>query len=216
MDYNFNIWYESKDPIFEEICLQSRIPKKWIYFKYVKEYKNSIIKPINRYVEALVPPPKLISIKNNLVTLQQNNHAAFFLLSENNIFYNVDRPWMRQYYNTNFSPKIPENCFPGTYKFYSPWYIDGDIKINYLPSEQWSPFFIYPSSFFHKKIDLNQIYIEPDFISFHFKKYGPHIDRPGFGKILKDNPMFDIVFECNDIMLDRIKEFYEQNKFLSI
>ena len=37
------------------------------------------------------------------------------------------------------------------------------------------------------------------------------MDRPGFGKIPRQTPMFDIVFECDDIMLNRVKDFYEQN-----
>ena len=70
-------------------------------------------------------------------------------------------------------------------------------------------FLIYNNVVDHKKITNEDVYIEPDFIRFHFKKEGPHIDRPGFGKILRQTPMFDIVFECDDIMLNRVKEFYE-------
>ena len=210
MDYDFDIWHKTDDPIFSGINLNSRIPKRWVEFKYVQKYQNSIIKPINRYVEALYPPPKLISIEDNLVRLRQGNHAEFFLLiNQDGSFYNLDRPWMRQYYNTANQVKEPSDCFPGTYVFYTPWYIDENVKIFYEKPEEELSFFIYNNVVDHKKITNEDVYIEPDFIRFHFKKEGPHMDRPGFGKILRQTPMFDIVFECDDIMLNRVKEFYE-------
>ena len=217
MNYDFDIWYKTQDPIFSDISIRSRIPEKWVSFQYVKEHKNSILKPINRYVEALYPPPTLVSINNNTVTLRQGNHAEIFLLQyENQNFYNLDRPWMRQYYNTKFNPQVPKNCFMGTYKFYSPWYIDADIEIFYKQPSADSPFFIYETSYIHKKINELEKYIEPDFISFNFKKEGNDMDRPGFGKIKRQSPMFDIVFECNDIMLEEIRSFYERYKILSV
>jgi hypothetical protein len=212
MNYDFYIWYQTKDPIFSEISLKSRLPQKWVEFKYVTKYKDSIIKPINRYVEALCPPPELISIKNNTVRLRQKNHAEFFLLiQKNGLFYNLDRPWMRQYYNTKHQIKEPSDCFPGTYIFYTPWYIDDNVKIFYEKPEQETAFFVYSNISIHKKFKETDKYIEPDFIRFHFKKEGSHMDRPGFGKIPRQTPMFDIVFECDDIMLNRVKDFYEQN-----
>lgn len=217
MDYDFDIWYKTNDPIFSEISLNSRLPKKWVEFKYVKKYKNSIIKPINRYVEQLCPPPKLISIEGNNVRLRQGNHAEFFLLIEQDgSFYNLDRPWMRQYYNTANQIKEPQDCFPGTYIFYTPWYVDANVKIFYEKPEEETAFFIYSQVMDHKEKTEKNLYIEPDFIRFHFKKEGIHMDRPGFGKIPRQTPMFDIVFECDDIMLNRVKEFYEQDNVLSI
>lgn len=212
MNHDFNIWYKTNDPLFSKLSLSSRLPKKWVEFDYVEKYSDAIIKPINKYVETLCPPPKLISIVNKRVRLQQENHAEFFLLiKEDGSFYNLDRPWMRQYYNTANQIKEPENCFPGTYLFYTPWYIDADIEVFYERPETESAFHIYECSSNHKKFQKENKYIEPDFIKFHFKKEGSHMDRPGFGKIKRNTPMFDIVFECNDIMLREIKEFYGNN-----
>jgi hypothetical protein len=210
-NYNFNIWYETNDPIFSDINRKSRIPEKWLrYDKTISnKYKNSILKPINKYVDALYPPPKLVSIDNNKITLQQTNHAEFFLLEkEDGIFFNLDRPWMRQYYNTSYSPTLPLNCFSGTYKFYVPWYIDADVLVSYVPSKENSPFFTYYGVFQHKLVTENIKYLEPDFVNFHFKNVGEHMDRPGFGKIPRQSPMFDIIFEFDDIILKKIKEFY--------
>lgn len=217
MNYEFDIWYKTKDPIFSDISLKSRLPEKWVSFKYIKHHKNSIIKPINRYVESLYPPPSLVSIEGNIVTLRQGNHAEIFLLKEENKnFYNLDRPWMRQYYNTNYKPKAPLNCFPETYKFYAPWYIDADVEVFYKTPNEESPFFIYETNSIHKKIKDSEKYIEPDFVAFNFKKEGPHMDRPGFGKIMRQSAMFYIVFECDDIMLREIRSFYEYYKVLSV
>jgi hypothetical protein len=32
-----------------------------------------------------------------------------------------------------------------------------------------------------------------------------------FGKIKRESPMFDIVFQANDIIVQRVREFYEQD-----
>jgi hypothetical protein len=213
-DYNFNIWDETNDPVFSDINRKSRVPEKWLTYQKVCDgkYKDSILKPINKYVEALYPPPKLISIENNKITLRQGNHAEFFLLEkENKTFFNLDRPWMRQYYKTEYSPTLPLDCFPGTYKFYVPWYVDANVLVSYVPVTIYSPFFTYYGVSSHQVIPEDTKYLEPDFVAFHFKSEGSHIDRPGFGKIPRQSPMFDIVFEFDDIILKRIKEFYGTN-----
>jgi hypothetical protein len=35
--------------------------------------------------------------------------------------------------------------------------------------------------------------------------------KDGFGNIKKESVMFDMVFDSNDIMIERIKDFYEKN-----
>jgi len=213
-EYDFNIWYKTLDPVFSDISKKSRLPEKWISFENIRngKYKNSIIKPINRYVEKLYQPPRLISINNNTVTLRQENHAEIFLLiKKNNKFYNLDRPWMRQYYNTEFSPNIPDNCFNGTYNFYVPWFIDADINIKYVSPDCESPFFVYDNSTIWKTIDKEKKYVEPDFVSFHFKSAGPHMINDKFGKIKRYSAMFDMVFTADDIIVERVRKFYEED-----
>lgn len=213
MDYDFDIWYKTKDPVFSQISKDSRLPEKWISYSKVLDgkYKDSIIKPINAYVEALYPMPKLISIKDNVITLRQTNHAEFFLLqNKNGDFINIDRPWMRQYYNTEESQIPLDVCFPGTFKFYAPWYIDADLEIEYKSSED-SPFYLYDCRSIHKTISKDTQYLEPDFISFNFKKIGPHMVDEKFGKIKRDSPMFDIVFQTNDIIVQEVRGLYEKN-----
>jgi hypothetical protein len=214
MDYDFDIWYKTKDPVFSQISKDSRLPEKWISYSKVLDgkYKDSIIKPINAYVEALYPMPKLISIKDNIITLRQTNHAEFFLLErKDGVFINVDRPWMRQYYNTEETHMPMSGCFPGTFKFYMPWYIDADLEISYEPSSLDSPFYVYSTTKRHSVVEKTVNYLEPDFISFHFKRVGPHMVNDKFGKIKRDSPMFDIVFQANDIIVEDVRSLYEKN-----
>jgi hypothetical protein len=212
-DFNFNIWYETYDPLFSDISKKSRLPEKWISYNYIKNnyYKQSFIKPINRYVEELYPKPTLISINDNYITLRQHNHADFFLLVENNgKLYNVDRPWMRQYYNTKYSAEIPDTCFKYIYKFYTPWYVDYEGVVEYKNIKD-SPFYIYDISVKHTLVNNYLKYLEPNFVPFSFKKIGNHMIDEGFGKILRGSPMFDIVFKADDIMINKVREFYEKN-----
>lgn len=213
MSYNYNIWYETYDPIFSDISKQSRLPNKWISYQNInnKKYSHSFIKPINKYVEMLYPCPRLISIDDNIITLRQHNHAEFFLLNNQEGFYNLDRPWMRQYYQTRYSPDIPENCFPKTYKFYVPWYIDLNTEIRYTKTNVESPFFIYENNTMHNNINKDAFFLEPDFVYFNFKSVGTHMVDSNFGKIARNQPMFDIVFNADDIIVERVREFYEKN-----
>lgn len=83
-DYDFNVWYNTYDPNFIDITEKSRIPDKWANYERVLsgKYAESIIKPLNKYVEALYPAPKLVSIEDDVVTLRQHNHAEIFLLKK--------------------------------------------------------------------------------------------------------------------------------------
>lgn len=214
IDYNFNVWDETYDPVFSEICKQSRLPEKWIsYRKNTKtKYANSLIKPVNSYVESLYPAPKLVSIEGNVVRLRQHNHAEFFLLEKKQgVFYNLDRPWMRQYYKTKDHPEKIDGYFNNTYKFYTPWVVDADVFISIEQPTVQSPFLIYPKAIERSLLRDNQEYLEPDFVAFKFKRTGPHMVNDKFGKIKLDTPMFDIVFEGSGIIIQRVKDFYEQH-----
>jgi len=213
MNYDFDVWYKTNDPVFSQISKDSRLPEKWISYSKVAngKYKDSIIKPINSYVESLYPKPQLLSIDGNTIRLRQTNHAEFFLLEKKDgTFVNMDRPWMRQYYNTAESHMPMAGCFLGTFKFYAPWYIDEEVTVSYENSDD-SPFYIYNKESCHERVLEGTDYLEPDFISFHFKRVGPHMVNDRFGKIRRDSPMFDIVFQADDIIVERVRKFYEQD-----
>lgn len=210
---DFQIWYKSKTESFLYINDRSRVFPRWLSYQEVlrdSKYTNSVLKPINMYAKYLYPGPKLISIENNIVTLQQGNHAEMFLLEDSDGFYNIDRPWVRQYYLSDKECELPPNCFPGVFRFYIPWIIDADIDVEILQPEN-SPFVIHEQTISFKKTTHSETRIDPEFVHFHFKNIGSHIVEPGFAKIPRQSPMFNIRFFANDIIVDEIKEFYEQN-----
>jgi hypothetical protein len=213
-DYDFNIWHKTKDPNFIDISLGSRIPSKWLEYSYVKngKYSNSIIKPINSYVENLYPFPDLIDISNNTIRLRQRNHAEISIIKmSNETIRDIDRPWMRQYYNTAHTHVIPEDCFQKTYIFYTPWVIDEDVSVRFENPQEDSPFHIYPQTVSMNKIDSSQEFIHPIYIDFNFKSVGTHMNTETYGKIPRRSAMFDIIFEASGIMIERVKDFYEHN-----
>ena len=154
---DFFIWHKSKSESFLWINKRSRVPSRWLsYAEGIKGKDGDIVKPINLYVDRLYPKPKLISIDNNIVTLQQTNHAEIFLVSspeiintmerdepyKERIMWNLDRPWIRQYYlsdREDFSDSTI--CFDQTFRFYVPWIIDEDISVKIKQPED-SPFLI--------------------------------------------------------------------------
>lgn len=217
---NFNrdweIWDKSKSESFLYITEKSCPFQSWYSYDRVKinpKYNNSILKPINNYAMHLYPPPKLISIDNNKITLRQGNHAEMFLLiKDDGSFYNLDRPWIRQYYLSDKNYMLPENCFDGIFRFYVPWVLDCRIKVSIKKPPVESPFLIYEDEIYFNIIPNNTSMIEPPFVHFHFKKEGSHMIDPGFAKIKRQSAMYDIEFETDDIMIiDKIKEFYDQH-----
>lgn len=210
--FNFNLWYDTYDPDFIKISHDSNIPEKWIRYQSISrdKYDDSPIKPINRYVEFLYPRPELVSVEGSRVRLRQKTHADIFLLETRFGFKNVDRPHMRQYYQTKKDYPLGEDLFEPAFVFYVPWFIDSDIPVRFEKVED-SPFLVYESLFNYKAIPNNMDYIEPHFVPFKFKRKGRHMVNDSFGKIKRQSPMFDMVFDSSAIMIERIKDFYEKN-----
>lgn len=209
---DFNVWYNSPDPGFTEINSKSRVPYKWLSYRYIAhKHTGKIIKPINRYVEALYPKPILID-DGTALSLRYHNHADFYLIDNYpgyDGFYNIDRPWMRQYYQTVSKEAIPENCFPGHYKFYVPWFIDHDVLIH-ISEAPGSPFHINQKEDAFRHVGDGLEFVEPMFVKFNFKRQGSHMEDNDFGIIRKGSPMFDIKILSDDILLlDKIRKFYD-------
>lgn len=207
---DFEIWYKSKKESFLYINERSRVSPRWLsYQEGVKNYRDSIIKPINMYVSRLYPNPILIDISNNTIKLQQQSHAEIFLLNENNNLYNIDRPWIRQYYLSDKDPINNEECFLDTFRFYVPWIIDENVLVNIQQSKN-SPFLIYEDTISFKSVAKSTLKIQPPFVHFQFKKYGSHMVENDFAKIPRLSPMYDMVFEADDIIINKVRNFYEQ------
>jgi hypothetical protein len=216
-NFNFNIWYESYDPHFTDINRKSFIPEKWLSYQAIDHDKfgELPIKPINRYVEKLYPRPDLVSINDGVVRLRQRNHAEILLLdydpNHRNSFRNLDRPHMRQYYQTKKDYPEIDICFDQVYLFYTPWILDENLDVIFEQAEEESPVYIYETKSSFQKESKDCRYIEPKFVPFRFKKIGPHMSTQNLGKVKRLSPIFDIVFQADDILIERIKEFYEKN-----
>ena len=203
--HDFNIWYKSKSESFLYINDRSRVFPRWLDLQAVS--KEDVLRPINMYASNLYPGPVAISLDDQII-LQQRNHAEIFLLNDNNIFYNLDRPWIRQYYLSNKEHSLPNNCFPGIFRFYVPWVIDEDVTVKITQAED-SPFFIYESEISFNKIDSDLKRLDPPFVHFHFKKEGKHMIDENFAKILRQSPMYNMQILGNDIIDKRVREYYE-------
>ncbi len=210
--HNFNIWYESEDPSFLEINSRSRVPYRWLSYTFVNGvFKDKAVCPINKYAQVLTPRPQLISSDQNVVRMRYYTHADIYLITDYpgyEGFYNVDRPWIRQYYQTKSSSSIPDNCFPGHYKLYAPWFINENVNIRIEESPN-SSFLIYEKEYASRKIKESEDFVEPFFVNFNFKKEGVHMKENNFGIIRKNSPMFDIYFPADDIIVDKVRKSYE-------
>lgn len=213
MVIDFNIWEKSLTQSFLYINERSNLKNDWLNYKEVlnTEYKNSIIKPINKYFYKLSVPPKLISVVNNEITLCQENFAEIFLLkkqdSENLIA--MEKIHMRQFYLSNQKTTDDLLCFDQKYRWAMQWFIDyPGIKINILPIEE-SPFY-FDKYFYYSKIE-NSEKIEPEMLFFKFKNEGSHMVDEEYGRIKRNSPAYLINFIGDDILVKKIKEFYGQH-----
>jgi hypothetical protein len=216
-DFNFNIWYDSYDPSFIEISKKSFVPEKWLTYQNIDhdKFSSSFIKPINKYAQKLYPKPELVSIHQGLVRLRQRNHAEILLLDKaknyKNLFRNIDRPHVRQYYQTRIEYPESKECFDPAYIFYTPWFLDENISVLFEQPEEDSPVKVYQTSASFKKQPAESFYVEPKFVPFRFKKVGPHMSSENMGKIKRGSAIFDIVFQADDILIERVRDFYEKN-----
>jgi hypothetical protein len=213
MDFNFTVWDETFDPDFIKISQQSLIPDKWLNYQAIDhdKYNNSIIKPVNRYVQNLYPKPELVSIADTEIRLRQRNHAEIFLLEKENKLRSLDRPHMRQYYQTKIVYPLREDCFEPTYLFYVPWFIDENVRVRFEQPLEETPIEAYPTVYSYEKVPREARYVEPRFVPFKIKRFGPHMKDENFGKVPLKSAIFDIVLESSDILINRIREFYEQD-----
>jgi|688.fasta_scaffold02115_8 hypothetical protein len=216
--FDFNIWQKSFDKSFLFVNERSNVRPDWLNYNEVlkTEYKNSIIKPINKYIYKLCPPPKLVSISNNVVTLCQENFAEIFLLKKTNSLSLIatEKIHVRQFYLSKEEKEKKIGCFDQVFNWAMPWFIDEEnIDIEILPVLE-SPFYFY--SFFYKSKKTLQEKIEPLLLFFKFKDTGSHMLDEECGRIKRQQPAYLIKFACDDIMVNKIKEFYGKDKILSI
>jgi hypothetical protein len=209
---DFNIWYKSFNESFLYINERSNIRPDWLdYSEILKtEYSNSIIKPINKYFYKLCPPPKLISIDKNIITLCQENFAEVFLLkkTESESLRAIEKIHMRQFYLSKKEDAV-DGCFLNNFRWAMPWFIDADdIKIK-ISSIKNSPFYFYDYTYISKKNHKDRM--DPIMLDFKFKNVGSHMIDEEYGRIKRNSPAYLISFAANDIIIENIRSFYEKN-----
>ena len=213
-DYDFGIWKSTYDPKFVEISFKSRVPEKWLSFQQIKsleKYKDSVIKPINKYAEALYPAPKLISIDDNFIRLRQYSHAEVFILVNKKERKFLDRPWLRQFYKSSYVADLDPECFDDMFVAYTPWIIDSSCEVRFVVPEEDSAFKVFETTRNCIKIPEETRYLEPFMIPFRFRKEGSHMVDLEFGKVKKPSAVYDMIIPRNAIIDLGIKEFYAKD-----
>lgn len=210
---DFDAWEKGVNGSFLNINHKSNIREDWLTYDQILsgKYKNSIIKPINKYMQNLSIPPKLISIIDNKVTLCQQNFAEIYLLENKDPYYlrAIEKIHMRQFYlSTKINKDNPE-CFDPVFRWAMCWFIDLDNIEVTISSIDKSPFFFHEISYITKKEDAYAI--DPKMLFFQFKKIGDHIKDDEYGRIKREQPAFLMSFNADSATIDRIKEFYGSN-----
>jgi len=212
---NRDIWYETKDPDFIDISMKSMVASNWMSYERVLEgpYANSPIKPINNYVQNIATEPTLVGIFNNIIKLRFHLYADMYLLKKpDEDLVHVDRTWIRQYYLTDYQMPVREDCFPETFKFYVPWFLEDSPNFKILNSEEESPFLVLegPSSFplppkGHRGL------VSPAFVVFQIKKTGKRWQDEELGIPRRGDPIFDLEIPVSDIILERVRKHYAKD-----
>lgn len=216
-EYDKDAWYKSLDPNFLDICLKSRATSNWISYQRVLNGKfgNDILKPINNYASVLIPPPRLVSIVDNTVTLRYYTFADIYLQFRDGELYNVDRPWIRQYYMTATDLPAEADADSKTYKFYTPWFLDANIEVSYSGVEG-SAFQVHSIVDRWYPVPKYVEFAHPHFVPFNFRVVGDHMRDSSYGVIDQPHPMFDVTFTGDDIILSKIEEFYAKHSVLPV
>jgi hypothetical protein len=211
-EFNQNIWYESYDPDFLHINFISRVTANWMSaFPVYAKYESEAIMPISNYVDNIGTVPELVSIDGNRVTLRQLVYADIYLLQEaGSDFYNVDRTWIRQYYQTNFKMPDDPECFDPTYLFFVSWIPKETTEIFYSGVDG-SPVKVFAKKDLWIFPEVNMEFIQPHMVPLKFKKVGEHMYDDELGIIRRGMPLFDMTFTVSDIMVEKIRKFYASN-----
>jgi hypothetical protein len=206
-------WIEMQDLNFIDISSKSLLPPKWKNWSFVlSEHKDDPVKPINMYSGIFGERPKLISIKENVITLEQHTYSDIYLLInfDKNI-YAIDKAHQRQFYmsrnkyNIDSAGMLSNQCF----RMFMPWIVDYNVDAK-IYSDKPTSFNIMPKEvkFFKRNPDLDQQ--DTEFIDFYFTNSPEHMIENDCGIIEKGSYIYTISFIADDILLKQIQEMYDK------
>lgn len=204
-------WLNSEKYTWPEIVVGSRVMDAWARFNLIEpEYKNAILKPLNRYVSNLYPRPELVKIEENLAILRQRTHAEIWVDEKADGLYALDKTNQRQFYPSEHNHNFSE-CYPASYRFYVPWFIDRNIEaeIKEITDED-TAFKIIPGGIRFYQQNINSDYIDTNFINFGIKKSGSWMLDGRRGIIPRLSAMYDIVIYLNETDMDLLRRQYGQ------
>ncbi len=170
-----------------------------------------MLKPINKYAEALYQPPELVKITAKEIILRQQTHAEIFILVKEDYKKFLDRPWIRQFYKSMYQADLDEECFDDVFVAYTPWIIDWDVEALVKPSGVTSPIKSFEVRVPFSKIAPEAVFVDPAMIPFRFRNSGNHMIDSEFGKIKTNSPIYDIVLPHSDILEEKIRIFYAKD-----
>ncbi len=189
-------WVNSSELTFKEIQESSFMPYKYKEYSLVsKQFKDSLISPINGYALDFSPMPKILRVDNSIVTFRQLTHAEIWVEPRSNGLYALDKCHQRQFYPSRFDMQDSQ-CFDANYRFYMPWFVKSKNNIIVKSvHDEFSPFVIQDQVI--KNIDHLSIteMIEPLFVNFLIKKEGLHMHSTKYGIIEIGTPMYDFSIE---------------------
>lgn len=207
--YGSEFWLNSANLSLYDILSESRVPDKWKRFDLIEDkFLKLPIKPINRYVSNLYPIPELISIdmQNSTVMLRQKTHAEIWVEPRSNGLYAVDKTWQRQFYPSE-NQYVDNNCFDATYKFYVPWFFDGNANAKVFEVIG-SPFHINSQNLIFTSKNLAES-VDVNFVDFKIYKTGRHMVNSRYGIIDIGTPMYDLQISLNEEEMKAINEQYK-------
>lgn len=193
------------------------VKKIFIEKHRLNDYENSILKPINNYALRICPPPKFVDYDTNHIVLRQHTYGEIWIKNdlEENFYKFVSRPAIQQF-DILADIKVSKDFHPLSLRWQIQWYIDDDIDVVFKTSNSQDKFICAEQCYnFKKEYDDSSDELVPKHIGFLCKK-NEKFEEDGYEIINRLIPAFDIYIPYSETRLNRIRDFYANNKFLPI
>jgi hypothetical protein len=203
-------WVNSENLSLPEIIMQSGISDLWSKYNSKEILKiNSILKPVNNYALNLYPRPEIISIKDNLITFRQRTHAEIWVEERHdNTLYALDKCHQRQFYPSSNNLENKQ-CFDPTYRFYIPWFINKNVKIEITEvKDEETPFYINAKTIIGNTLEDISEYAHSEFVDFKIKNTGQYHLKEKYAIIGKNTAMYDMSAILSNEEISKIKDSY--------